>query len=197
MEENSYYYEDCKSKPYVEPKNTIVQDDAANSVYRQIHELTNDLNLITEIYDRETDQIRAMMIDRGDEYRNYMAKHEAAYFIVTDQMDYVTKADYGKSNFERLGVGLAQIKFMTAEFRENERKEELGLYVAPEVVQEKQHRSLTEIMALSDKDKREMGYPVFSSNVDTERHGRVFEKRVEIEKDKLVRQADKGIERDY
>ncbi len=197
MEENSYYYEDCKSKPYVEPKNTIVQDDAANSVYRQIHELTNDLNLITEIYDRETDQIRAMMIDRGDEYRNYMAKHEAAYFIVTDQMDYVTKADYGKSNFERLGFGLAQIKFMTAEFRENERKEELGLYVAPEVVQEKQHRSLTEIMALSDKDKREMGYPVFSSNVDTERHGRVFEKRVEIEKDKLVRQADKGIERDY
>lgn len=197
--EDTYSYEDCKSKPYVEKSAKLNEVDLFFE--RQIHELENDLNEVTEIYDHETDQIRSMMIEKGDQFRIYMAQHEAAYFIVTDQMDRVQKAEYGEDNFERLGFGLAQIKYMTTECRAQERQIELGLYVAPEAEQENQprsslsqSRSLSQIMALSDKEKRECGYPVFT-NMDSEKHERVFGKRVEIERDKLDRQAEKGVER--
>jgi hypothetical protein len=189
----SYIYEDCKSKPYVEPK--IEQDELAIIVLRQIHEVSNDLNTITTAYDRETEALRQMMVERGDEFRKYMDKHQAAYYVVTDQMDSIQKEVYGDQLFEQLGFGLAKIDYMVKEFRLNEKKAELGLHVEPEVEHENQ-MSLTEIQAMSDKDKREHGYPVFS-NVDTEKHERIFEKRSALEKEKQERQIEKSVERSY
>lgn len=172
-----------ESKPYIYQMGTTeVQDLQTYAIHRQIHEMTSDLREISESYDHEMNSIRGMMKDREPEFAQYLHKHEAMFTIAMDTMSWIDKERSGNDNFERLGFGLATMQFEVSEQKSRDMSNE----PEQEVEQEKRI-SLTEIMALSDNDKRERGYPVFS-NVDVEKHEKIFDERVIVETAKYERE---------